>query len=97
MRCRRDILLRFIPHIYIGEGFNFNAMAFQRANKVVEGNRRIYFYRRNNPTSATTKFRLDKWENAKTALENSAELTQDQIDELAAALENAKEKLESNR
>ena len=32
-------------------------------------------------------------ENAKTALENSAELTQDQIDEVAAALENAKDNL----
>ena len=70
---RRDFLgtgIRFIPHIYIGEGFNFNTMAFQRANKIVEGNRRIYFYRRDNPTSATTKFRIDKWENAIYAIEN---------------------------
>lgn len=62
--------IRFVPHIYIGEGFNFNTMAFQRANKVVEGNRRVYFYRRDNPTSATTKFSLDKWENAIYAIEN---------------------------
>lgn len=70
---RRSFLgeeIRFVPHIYIGEGFNFNTMAFQRANKVVEGNRRIYFYRRDNPTSATTKFRVDKWENAIYAIEN---------------------------
>lgn len=62
--------IRFIPHIYIGEGFNFNTMAFQRANKIVEGNRRVYFYRRNNPTSATTKFKLEKWENAIFAIKN---------------------------
>lgn len=62
--------IRFIPNIYIGEGFNFNTMAFQRANKVVEGNRKIYFYRRDNPTSATTKFDIKKWQNAIYAIEN---------------------------
>lgn len=62
--------IRFIPNIFIGEGFNFNTMAFQRANKVVEGNRRIYFYRRDNPTSATTMFAIKKWENAIYAIEN---------------------------
>ena len=62
--------IRFIPEIYIGEGFNFNTMAFQRANIIVEGTRRVYFYRRDNPTSATTKFVLRKWENAIYAIEN---------------------------
>ena len=62
--------IRFVPQIYIGEGFNFNTMAFQRANKVVEGHHRIYFYRRDNPTSATTKFKLEKWQNAIYAIEN---------------------------
>lgn len=62
--------IRFVPHIYIGEGFNFNTMAFQRANKVVEGNRRVYFYRRDNPTSATTVFKLEKWQNAIFAIDN---------------------------
>lgn len=62
--------IRFIPHIYIGEGFNFNTMAFQRANRIVEGNKRIYFYRRDNPTSATTEFTLKKWQNAIYAIEN---------------------------
>ena len=70
---RREFLgenIRFVPQIYIGEGFNFNTMAFQRANKVVEGHHRIYFYRRDNPTSATTKFKLEKWQNAIYAIEN---------------------------
>lgn len=62
--------IRFIPEIFIGEGFNFNTAAFQRANKVVKGNKRVYFYRRDNPTSATTKFSLKKWENAIYAIHN---------------------------
>lgn len=69
---KRDFLgrdIRFISNIYIGEGFNFNTMAFQRANKIVEGTRRVYFYRRDNPTSATTKFMLNKWKNAIYAIE----------------------------
>lgn len=62
--------IRFIPNIFIGEGFNFNTAAFQRANKVAVGHRKIYFYRRNNPTSATTKFSIEKWENGLFAIEN---------------------------
>lgn len=62
--------IRFISNIFIGEGFNFNTMAFQRANKVVVGHKKIYFYRRNNPTSATTDFKLEKWKNAIYAINN---------------------------
>lgn len=62
--------IRFISNIFIGEGFNFNTTAFQRANKVIAGHRKIYFYRRNNPNSATTKFAMKKWENALFAIEN---------------------------
>ncbi|EHI98321.1 glycosyl transferase family 2 [Clostridium sp. DL-VIII] len=70
---KRDFLgndIRFIPTIFIGEGFNFNITSFQRANKVAIGRKRIYFYRRNNPTSATTKFSAKKWENGLMAIEN---------------------------
>lgn len=52
----------FIPEIFIGEGFNFNVEAFQKANKVVAGKRKIYYYRRDNPTSAMTKFSIKKCE-----------------------------------
>lgn len=62
--------IRFLPNIFIGEGFNFNTMAFQRANNVAIGHKKIYFYRRNNPTSATTKFSMKKWDNALFAIEN---------------------------
>lgn len=62
--------IRFIPEIFIGEGFNFNTTAFQRANKIAIGRRRIYFYRRDNPISATTQFSIRKWENALFAIKN---------------------------
>ncbi|MDA8226457.1 MAG: glycosyltransferase [Desulfitobacterium hafniense] len=61
--------IRFLPNLYIGEGFNFNTAAFQRANIVGVGHRRIYYYRRDNPTSATTKFSIDKWINGLMAIE----------------------------
>ena len=48
--------IKFIPKIFIGEGFNFNVAAFQKAEKVIAGKRKNYYYRRDNPTSALTKF-----------------------------------------
>ena len=62
--------IRFVPEIYIGEGFNFNTTAFQRANKVAIGYKRIYFYRRDNFSSATTNFSVEKWENGIFAINN---------------------------
>lgn len=53
--------VRFLTNLYIGEGFNFNTTAFQNANRVAVGIRKIYYYRRDNETSATTKFSMDKW------------------------------------
>ncbi len=61
--------LRFISTLVIGEGFNFNTLTFQRANYVVVGHRKIYYYRRNNPTSVTTKFSANKWENGLYAID----------------------------
>lgn len=57
-----DIL--FYEDIFMGEGFNFNVLAFKYAKKIVISNKKIYFYRRDNNNSATTKFRIEKWENA---------------------------------
>ena len=34
--------IRFIPSVYIGEGFNFNVNAFIQASKVVIGHKKIY-------------------------------------------------------
>ena len=61
--------IRFMTEIFIGEGFNFNIDAFQMAKKVVAGYRRIYYYRRDNPASAMTKFSIKKCENGLLALE----------------------------
>lgn len=54
--------VRFISEIFIGEGFNFNIAAFQKAERIVAGKRKIYYYRRDNPTSAMTKFSVEKCE-----------------------------------
>lgn len=59
----------FFEDIFMGEGFNFNVMSFQRARKVTISNRKIYYYRRDNSTSATTKFSIKKCENSIYALD----------------------------
>ena len=61
--------IRFLKELFIGEGFNFNTTAFQKAERVTIGHRRIYYYRRDNSTSATTKFSIEKWENGLYAIE----------------------------
>ena len=61
--------IRFIPDIFIGEGFNFNVDSFQRANKVLIGYKKVYYYRRDNETSATTKFSIEKWKNGLNAID----------------------------
>jgi len=52
--------LRFYPKVFVGEGFNFNVNAFQLADKVAIGKRRVYCYRRDNPKSCMTSFNLQK-------------------------------------
>ena len=68
---RTDLLkdVKFIDEIFIGEGFNFNVSVFQKAKKIVAGKRKIYYYRRDNPTSAMTKFSIKKCECGLWALE----------------------------
>lgn len=61
--------LRFFPNVFVGEGFNFNAKAFQMANKVVVGNKKIYCYRRDNPISCMTMFKLSKYNMALDAIQ----------------------------
>lgn len=68
---KREIIekIRFISEIFIGEGFNFNVDAFQKSNRIVVGKRKTYYYRRDNPTSAMTKFSIKKCECGLRALE----------------------------
>lgn len=55
--------IKFDTELFIGEGFNYNIDSFLNAKKIIVSNKKIYFYRRNNKTSATTKFSVEKWEN----------------------------------
>lgn len=70
---KRDFIernhIRFIPDVYIGEGFNFNVHSFCMAEKVAIGHRKIYCYRRDNTDSAMTKFKIEKCEMALKAID----------------------------
>lgn len=68
---KREIMetTRFMPEVFIGEGFNFNIAAFQKSTKTVAGSLKTYYYRRDNPTSAMTKFSIKKCECGLLALE----------------------------
>lgn len=61
--------VRFFEELAIGEGFNFNCLAFQAVDRVAIGNRRLYHYRKDNANSVTTKFDVNKWENGIHAIE----------------------------
>lgn len=52
--------IKFLPDVFVGEGFNFNTNAFLHANKVAIGNKKIYCYRRDNPASCMTHFDIRK-------------------------------------
>lgn len=56
--------IRFMPDIFIGEGFNFTMDCFQRINKLAIGHQSVYFYRRDNEASAMSHFNIKKVENA---------------------------------
>ena len=61
--------VKFDEDLCMGEGFNFNTDVFQRVEKVAIGYRKIYFYRKNNSESVTTKFDAQKWKNGLLAIE----------------------------
>jgi glycosyltransferase involved in cell wall biosynthesis len=69
---RRNFLIdkniRFSPALFYGEGLYFITTAAQVANYVAVGNRRVYYYRRSNEESATTKFNIEKLLNGEKAL-----------------------------
>lgn len=65
--------IKFDTNLFIGEGFNYNFDAFINAKKVAISSKKIYFYRRDNNTSATTKFSMKKWENGLFALKKIKE------------------------
>lgn len=60
--------IRFSTELFYGEGLNFIITASQKANCVGAGTRRVYFYRKDNETSATTVFNIKKYYNGEKAL-----------------------------
>lgn len=53
----------FLTDLYYGEGLSFITEVANKTNKIVVGNRKVYFYRKNNINSATTKFEIGKYHN----------------------------------
>lgn len=65
--------LRFSTSLFYGEGLNFIIKAAQLANQVTTGERMVYYYRRNNEVSATTKYNVQKYRNGEAALDKIAD------------------------
>ena len=61
--------LRFSTSLFYGEGLNFITLAADRAKAICVGQRKVYYYRRNNETSATTSFDIKKMRNGDAALD----------------------------
>lgn len=61
--------IKFSPLLYYGEGLRFITQVAQNCNKAVVGIRKVYYYRRDNETSATTQFNVNKLYNGEKSLE----------------------------
>ena len=61
--------LNFSTTLFYGEGLNFITKASQLANNVAVGERKVYYYRRNNEASATSKYNIQKYYNGENALD----------------------------
>lgn len=75
--------LKFSTDLFYGEGLSFITTAAQLANFIGVGNRKVYYYRRNNETSATTKFDMKKIVNGEKSLKmikSSIQVQSEKID-----------------
>ena len=63
-----DNKLRFSKTLFYGEGLSFITTVSQMSNCIGVGSRKVYYYRRNNEASATTKFDINKLYNGEKAL-----------------------------
>lgn len=71
--CRHFLIrnnIKFPVSFYMGEGLNFIVNAAQLSNCVGVGNKKVYYYRKDNLNSATTKVSVDKFINALAAIDN---------------------------
>jgi glycosyltransferase involved in cell wall biosynthesis len=70
----RDFLIKskitFPVNFFMGEGLNFIIAAAQLTNCVGVGQKRVYYYRKDNPNSATTVLNVPKYINALDAIDN---------------------------
>lgn len=64
-----DNNLRFSTTQFYGEGLLFITSVSQLANKVAVGNRKVYYYRRNNYASACTKFNINNFYNGSASID----------------------------
>lgn len=74
---KRDWLINnnliFSTDLFYGEGLQFIIAVAQKANSVCVGNRKVYYYRRNNYASATTRFNIEKMYNGLLSLDRIKE------------------------
>lgn len=64
----KDNHIRFSTNLFFGEGLNFIVNCAQASSNVGVGQRKVYYYRRNNELSATSKFNIEKLRNGEQAL-----------------------------
>ena len=86
---RRDFLINnnlcFRIDLHYGEGLQFITSVSQRANKIGVGEQRVYYYRRDNQYSATTKFNIESIKNGEKSIntiENELILREDRVDKM---------------
>lgn len=65
-----DNNLWFSSNLFYGEGLNFITMAAQLSRTIGIGNRKVYYYRRNNSISATSIFDITKVYNGERAIDS---------------------------
>lgn len=70
---KRSLLLdndiRFSTTQFYGEGLLFITTVSQLANRTVIGNKKVYYYRRNNYSSACTKFNINNFYNGSSSID----------------------------
>ncbi len=60
--------ITFRGDLYYGEGLNFIIRTALATNKICVGNKKVYYYRKNNVMSATSKFSFNKYINGEKSL-----------------------------
>lgn len=81
--------IRFVPHLFGGEGFAFSIECFQCASKVAVGKRKVYCYRVDNPNSGMTKFNKQVLDNSIRAQEIISSKIKNHTKEMTLALKYA--------